>query len=639
MATIDQYLSTLCQYLYVSDTEYRLRLERFGNLVDRIREQFPQIREIRMFGSLTRRTGLSMRVHPNTDIDVLLAIGHREFLGKTKSMLQELHTSFEQDPAFTNVRISSPCVSLRFEGTNYDLFPVSKVEDGGYIFVGPFGAWHEGHGKTGHDERFDYGLVGVASADPDKPREMVGGTDPFFFDQHIESFFDQVYRGFFQDHLYGGLYRGLVLLLKYWKLSTPVTSPTWALEAPWSFILEENALYGLNDSTRFNGCRSLFDFLHRFLSSTDLYDYALLSRVPGFVLFKSRVEALHAAGYEPDSELALRELELIFPVPNAPVGLDPAHCFEAERMRAMLSTFVKQHAEAIGILQAAINRFEDVADDSALPMLCEALLGLGQTEECVGQPAAALATYRRLVQRYRVSTDPQVVKHVLRALTAEAKIHSQNQNWQLAMAAFDEMLTGYGHLSDPLGSFFIANTLFNRAGVLLELDRQLEAHAILLEIDRMYSKVADPDITAIVARALFQRGRLARRAGDVREEVECYSNIVSRFSTHDSLEVQEEVTAALFAKGAVLMRLRDNGTARSTFCEVVEQGATVETERADELVTAAEIWAVFLDCELGGRFGPDELATLVSQYAGDERQRVRAAVTAGQQMLADDRAR
>jgi tetratricopeptide (TPR) repeat protein len=403
--------------------------------------------------------------------------------------------------------------------------------------------------------------------------------------------------------------------------------------------LEQNALRGLHDSTRFNGCRSLFDFLHRFLSNTDLYDYALLSRVPGFVEFKGRIEALHAAGHEADSEAALQELGLIFPVPNAPVGLDPAHCFEAERMRAMLSTLVKQHERAIEILQAAINRFEDVADDGALPMVCETLFELGQTEAFVRRPAAALATYRRLVQCYRLSTDPGVVQHVLHALAAEADIHIQNQSWQLAMTAFDEALTSYGHLSDPLGTCFIANTLFNRAGVLLELDRQVEAQAILLEIDRIYSKVADPDITAIVARALFQRGRLARWAGDVREEVECYSTIVSRFSTHDSLEVQEEVTAALFAKGAVLMRLHENGTARNTFCEVVEQGATVETERADELVTAAEIWAVLLECELGGRFAPDELATLVSQYADDERQRVRTAVAAGQQMLTDDRAR
>jgi hypothetical protein len=340
MATIDQYLSALAEYLYVSDNEYEMRVARFGALVERISQKLPETIEIRMFGSLTRRTGLSMRAYSNTDIDVLLALPQRSFRGKRESILEALRLSFEQDSAFTNVRVAFPGVSLDFHGTHYDVFPVLEVEGGGYVFVGPFGAWQDRVERAPKTKRFYYGLGSVTSEDPHKPSSRPGGTNPFLMNQHIGSSFDDVYSGGFHDRRYGGLHRGLVLLLKYWKLSTPVTSPGWVAEAPWSFILEENALRALDDSTRFKGCQGLFDFLHRFLSNTDLYDYALLSQISGFVEFKSAVQTLHAAGHAPDSDVALQSIGVIFPVPKPASGVDPAHRFEADRLRESKSTFV-----------------------------------------------------------------------------------------------------------------------------------------------------------------------------------------------------------------------------------------------------------------------------------------------------------
>jgi tetratricopeptide (TPR) repeat protein len=639
MTPLDQYLSMLCRYLYIGENELSHRLEGFEELAAWIKGRLPYVLDARVFGSLTRRTGISMRTHPNADTDVLLPIDHAAFLERISTLLAVLKAEFEQHPECTDVRECAPCVSLKYRERNYDIFPVDHT--GGserYGFTGPFGDW-EAAGQGGKsDERFHYGAVGVYSTSSDgKTGTLFGSAIPFYLNEMTREFHDDVYVGFFDDEAYGGLWRGLVLLLKYWKLSTPLGSgPPWMAAAPWSYVLEVNVLDGLRDSTRFNGCQGLFDFLHRFLSNPDLYDHRLLAQVPGFLELKERIERLQSSRAGSASDDDLRELGSIFPVPRDPVALErtPVHWLEADLGRARLSSFVKQDDQALAILRSTVARFDHDEDDAVAQRVCHARFSMGQLEEQLGRRDSALGTYRSIVRRYkRAGTSDGLAAQVLLTLNEEARMHLENLHPALAMAAHDEALSTYGDRTDPRCLGYLAAALFDKAAILENMESSEAALALYEELEREYASVDEVAVMEIRAEALLQRAEILCSRGDTERQVDSYSTIALRFGACEVVEIQALVIEALFRKGEALRSLGRHAAAHATFESLAARCSHLSGEPFGDCLAEADLWAAIINYELAAPSARARLEELTFRLRDHESERIRDAISEADRLL------
>ena len=86
------YLDELYNYISASNEEVEMRLAAADSLIQLLRSLFPYFHAFKAFGSVTRRTGLSRRIDPAADVDILCVEKSADRFSAPRSQIAFLRT-------------------------------------------------------------------------------------------------------------------------------------------------------------------------------------------------------------------------------------------------------------------------------------------------------------------------------------------------------------------------------------------------------------------------------------------------------------------------------------------------------------------------------------------------------------------
>lgn len=632
MASAEQYLMTLLNYLNVDDRESQHRLGVFEEVRRAILLQLSDVRDVVLFGSFARGTSLSLRVHPESDSDLVLVIDKPDYMKfiHDKQLLE--HLKQKLGPYLRcRVDVSPPCVTLNYRGLSFDLFPAMSVDadSRGWIFMAPYTHWHVTNEELLADTRFRLGPVGIVGGHKgasDDTREMVGKTDPIADERLLTSY----------ERTYGPGWRFAILLLKYWKRRcSPAVAKGSAEDGPWSWLLEESVMYALDDYGKPRDLEANpVDFVHGLLSRTDLYPYQLLSLLPGFIEFRRELARLAELPAPRETQEALALVKQLFPVPGPAVALPNASWgrVKADLGRGSLLSLVGEVEEGVELTLRTCDAFAAASEPEVIAMLAEALVRSGSALEFLERPGEAAVAYRRVYDRYWSIARDDVRELVIRGLQAETKIHQESKDHAAALVSSDRTLRLLGDGRNEHEQWLVLANLYNRALMYQGIGDIPGARRSCQEAE---ARCEGKDLSAIANILVDLRslaGWLARREKDWVDAERMYARVEAAASLVPEVARGQRAAWAQFEQGCCLIQLECYDPARTALDRMLTRYSSIAD--CEEVVKCARLVRAIIDvhCETVG--GRALLEQLVGAFAQDDSTHVRHWVAVGTRYLA-----
>ncbi len=246
---------------------------------------------------------------------------------------------------------------------------------------------------------------------------------------------------------------------------------------------------------------------------------------------------------------------------------------------ANLLVSAKLFAQAeIGNAAAAIRSYREVVEQfsaSDAPALEQAvamaLLNMGNEHGRLGEPQAAIASYEEVVNRYGTSDSLALQVRVAKSLFNKAI----NCRWigdsDAEVATYGDVVKRYGASSSQELQECVAMALVNKGNAQGRIGDPHAAIATYEEVAHRYGTSPSPALCVQVAMALLNKGNAEVRIGSLSEGSAAYARIVKRYGDSGSQELQALVAKALVAQGITRGHLGDMAGEVAAYEEVIRR--------------------------------------------------------------------
>lgn len=167
----------------------------------------------------------------------------------------------------------------------------------------------------------------------------------------------------------------------------------------------------------------------------------------------------------------------------------------------------------------------------------------------------AVAACDELVGRFGTSSQLGLKKAVATALSTKAFALHEMGRAEEQVSIFDEVVTRFGHVPEPPLREYVAKALVNKGTVLRQLDRGQEAIAAYDQVVVRFSDAAELSLLEQVAKAGVNKAFALGELGRSEEEIAACDEVVVRFGDAAEPPLQEQVARALITKGTALWQL------------------------------------------------------------------------------------
>ena len=134
------------------------------------------------------------------------------------------------------------------------------------------------------------------------------------------------------------------------------------------------------------------------------------------------------------------------------------------------------------------------------------------------------------------------------ALIKKANTYEQQNNFEAAIAAYDEVVKRFGASDTSDIQKWVAFALVNKAGMRRMLGDLVTAIATYDKVVERFGASDAPDIQWCIAAALVNKGNTLERLGDLETAIATYSDVVEYFGACDAPKMQWWIASALHNK-------------------------------------------------------------------------------------------
>ena len=183
-------------------------------------------------------------------------------------------------------------------------------------------------------------------------------------------------------------------------------------------------------------------------------------------------------------------------------------------------------------------------------------------------PAAALPLCEEVVCRF--GSDSNLSPAVAQAFAMKAHVHRRLENFDDAIAAYDDLVARFGDDDAPELRVACCEGLRNKAAALIEAGRPIEAIETYSHLNEIYGADVSSAVQERVAIALVNHGLAYALARGKEAAVAAWDHVVTRFGNQGP-RFHDAVVLALAGKSIYLARLGDTTSALATSAELARR--------------------------------------------------------------------
>ncbi|MBK1732053.1 tetratricopeptide repeat protein [Thiococcus pfennigii] len=256
--------------------------------------------------------------------------------------------------------------------------------------------------------------------------------------------------------------------------------------------------------------------------------------------------------------------------PNRPIT-DPVTEATAMFWKGLAQGELGESAASIATYDRVVERFGESTDGELQVRVAWALFNMGYRQGQLGESGAAIATCDAVVERFGESTDRELQEAVARALVEKGYSQDELGEPAAAIATWDRVVERFGESPDPELRVRVASALVNKG---VRQDQLGEPAAAIATYDRVVERFGEsPDraLQVLVASALFNKGCTQGELGESAAAIATCDRVVERFGESPDPELRVRVASALVNKGVRQRQLGEPAAAIATYDRVVER--------------------------------------------------------------------
>ena len=279
--------------------------------------------------------------------------------------------------------------------------------------------------------------------------------------------------------------------------------------------------------------------------------------------------------------------------------------------------------DQLGQPEAAIATYNEVielfgrSDTPELQTLvARALVNKGVRQGQLGQSEKEIVTYDRVIELFGGSDAPGLQVYLAVALVFKGLTQGEIGEHDTAIASFDKAVELFGDRDAPEHQVFVAAALACKGMTQGQIGEFEMATANFDKAVELFGDREAAKLQKLIAAILLFKGMAQGRNGEHEASISTCDQIIERFGRSDAPDLQEQVAGALVFKGMTQDRIGETEKAIATYNEVVEllgdsDSPELQKEVAEALVLKSEKQveigrtAEALDAcgDLEGRFG------------------------------------
>ena len=215
---------------------------------------------------------------------------------------------------------------------------------------------------------------------------------------------------------------------------------------------------------------------------------------------------------------------------------------------------LNRYEEAITIFDEVIDRFSSDTDPTLRQLLIGALANKGAAQTKLKDFENAITTLDDVIIRFGDTSDPRINESVAYALINKGVVLREKNRLEDAIKTLEEVITYFDDTSDPALLKLVASALFNKALVLSKQNRFKDANTTMEEIIARFGDISDSNFKKQVADAFIQNGLALSKLNRYEEAITTFEKVLTYFANDSELALQ--MAAALNFKGLTLRRLK-----------------------------------------------------------------------------------
>ena len=222
-------------------------------------------------------------------------------------------------------------------------------------------------------------------------------------------------------------------------------------------------------------------------------------------------------------------------------------------------------------------------------MEARALLERGAVLWADNERDLALATFDQLLRRFGETLEPAPLVEVAQALVSKIAVLFALGRWEESLAACDETMRRFGDHEMPELRRSAAIAFAAKGPALFASNRPEEALAVYEETLRRFDDSETPEFSHIVVRVLVNKGIALGELNRCEKALATYDEVLCRFGGNEAPEITRWVALALVNRGATLDELNRRKEALIAYDEVLRRYGDSEAPKLLECVALALI--------------------------------------------------
>jgi len=217
----------------------------------------------------------------------------------------------------------------------------------------------------------------------------------------------------------------------------------------------------------------------------------------------------------------------------------------------------------------------------------EHLMGQGRIERDPANTDKAIEVFEEVDRRFGTSQEPEILIHVLRALSGKATALARTNRLERALRTYDDAIERFGALIAPALEVEVARLLFSKAMALQNAGTQrelgdaatamkdaTELQQAIETFDQVIERFGDteaPTVQAMVAQSLISKAYLVGGQGKIDEGFSIYNDVIRRFGDSDAPLVQYSIGEAFLGVARFHMGLWQLDEAEQTLDALISR--------------------------------------------------------------------
>jgi len=252
--------------------------------------------------------------------------------------------------------------------------------------------------------------------------------------------------------------------------------------------------------------------------------------------------------------------------------------------RAYMLGELKSPEDEIAAYDEVIARYKDATELELRVQVAKAMFNRAFTLGELEKSEEAIAAYDEVIARYKDAAELELRLQVGRAKVNRAYRLGKVGRSDDALAANESIIAQYEGESALREHAAMASV--NRANNLEELGRIDGALTAYADVVSRFESFSEPEIQAVVATAIVDRGSMLGRLGRA-GELGAYQDVITRFGLADEPDIVEQVVEALLNLGARLEKNGDDAGAVAAYDDAIVRSEGAKGRKFRELAARA----------------------------------------------------